>query len=217
MKRIDQIVWWDSKSVLLFSMLAVLMVGQVAQVRADVVYTYVGPNFTLCDNLGTPCEVTNVSGTFSVTTALAANLNLAPITPNSFDFTNGLTSFTDTNSFIRTFSVSTDTSGFIVPFYSINLGQGPLPLTIATIAGPLAFNDFTEGYACVPSSCPDGGDVGIASADTQGTWTGGGTVTSAPEPPTAALLGAGIVGMGFLGWRSRRRNPRVAQRNSLAY
>src|SRR5271167_475911 len=98
-----------------------LSVFAAAQSRADVVYTYTGADFTLCSNMGGggACGgLTNNSGSFTVATALAANLSVDTISGElvSYSFTNGLTTFSNTTPGITidAFYVSTDSSGHII-------------------------------------------------------------------------------------------------------
>jgi PEP-CTERM motif len=201
-----------SRVILLCSLVALVFAIPAV---ADSTYTYTGPNFTLCDNLGSPCEVSNVSGSFTLASPLAANLSEDSITPESYSFANGLTIWNNTNSSIVEFALSTNGSGNIVPFWSVVLQQpGPGdPLTIATITGPLGGGDYTEGYLSVPSGCPDGGTdpCGIASGGA-GTWTGGGGTTtgggSVPEPSSMLLLGSGVATLGLLGALRKQALPK---------
>jgi hypothetical protein len=81
-------------------------------------------------------------------------------------------------------------------------GIRPNP-TFPVSPGVVDLQSWTRDAALEPDWLRIGTDiVGGATFNAAFSLTG---ETLAPEPTSLALLGAGIVGMGFLGWRGRRR------------
>ena len=181
------------------------MVALAPAAFADIMYSYTGQNFTLCDNVGgvgggscTGALVTNVSGSFNVTTAFAANLTLVDETANltSYSFTDGRDTWTQLNSSVQAFTFSTDSLGNISQWF-VNFGTDfgqPDNKTINTNSAP---DDFTEGPGCVPAGCPDGGTFYIATVRAAGTWQNP-TAPTVPEPTSLVLLASVLGGLAIL-------------------
>src|SRR5580704_15610223 len=76
-------------------LLAICLAAFVCTSRADVIYSYTGKPFDIFPN-GPACPPTcNVTGSFDLAHALAADLPLTLITPLSFSITSGLTTLTN--------------------------------------------------------------------------------------------------------------------------
>jgi len=200
-----------------------LTIGLAQSARADDTYTFTGMPFYYDGANCYPACVTNVSGSFTVSSPLASNTtyNLEPDTVaggtiTSYDFTDGRNSWDLAN------FVAADSFGQVSEF-SITTGNGNIvawDINIDDYAGP------TFGYYC--PSCTQGvittawnGSTGSnatnvwnnydaysydpSEVNQLGTWTG--TVTT-PEPSTSSLLfGAGLLCLLGLAVEGKRLAP----------
>ena len=176
-----------------------LLVSVASPAIADVTYTYTGHNFNWCNFGSCPAGLTDVSGYFTVPTALAPNItNLTNVSPTSFSFTDGLHTVMNTNYFTFLFQITTDANGHIGPYWNIDLEEKPTDGVLIDVA---TANCFVVGFH---------GSVSFVSLDTSyedlnsqmswhdavvgnpGTWQG---PSSVPEPATMLLLGLGLMGL----------------------
>ena len=174
--------------------------------HADTIYTYTGSDFThyyngswhpfaLC-----PTPDCNVTGSFTLATALGDNLNNVAITPESYSFTDGLSTNTDANSVVNTFNVSTDANG--------NITAWTIYTQINPNHSPCSQNEYTVYTSNTGDSGEISGDLCTSPYDQYannavgGTWAETSTATPTPEPASLALLGSGLIGIG--GFARRR-------------
>lgn len=150
--------------------------------KADVMYTYVGQNFTTVFGVYTTSD--HVSGEFTFATPFAPNLNLASENrATSWDFTDGIqTSTADDSGF--SMEVSTDALGNVTEYLIQIATQGD---------GEISAEHYHQ--------CPYCGDsAGFRSLvseqyaynEVPGRLTEVSSV--APEPSTFVLLGSGVLG-----------------------
>ncbi len=176
-------------------------VSDEQQAAADIVYTYTGNTYSeINDNTppnGTFTTAMSVSGSFTVTSALAANLMNQQIIPNSFSFSNGRATITNIPSLSdETFQVSTDSSGDIVNWYISLLS----PLAISPLVGIESFN--TSEFVLDQGSFASGGSSDSGRSRTPGTWTSNSIAT--PEPASLMLLTLAITMLVIRKLRARR-------------
>jgi hypothetical protein len=174
---------------------------------ASTIYTYTGNDFTTANAPLTTSD--SVTGSFTVASPLADNLNGENIEPSatSFSFSDGAgDTITNTTPGIGVCSCSpyidifTDGSGNIIN-WDVSLTVGELG----------AFSIYTQDYyAGIFSGTvirdlvfTDEVTYGSNSADA-GFWSAS-TTSAAPEPESLGLLGAGLVALtGAIRWKSRR-------------
>jgi hypothetical protein len=180
---------------------------------ASTTYTFTGSTYSLITNFTTcttgPCAnftgAMSVSGSFTLAAALPANFSLQDITSRlvSYSFSDGLTTFTnsDPNVRINFFSVSTDGTGFIsnanIELELWQTGSSPhVPgnrLAVLDLAGSTStiVGAGTNNVGClllgtgssgVADTCTSlVGDSSTSTAQANGgSWTGGGS-----SPPTS--------------------------------
>jgi hypothetical protein len=105
----------SSQSKVLFGAFLYLFfaIGFASPAQADSTYTYTGNPYTVCNGNYSPCSNYEVTGSFTVSTPLGADLNNQAITPTSFSFTDGSLTLTQSNTTSSYFDMSTDGSGNI--------------------------------------------------------------------------------------------------------
>ena len=94
-----------------FLTVAILALSTSISARADVIYHYTGQNFTSASGGFTTDD--SLCGQFSLSSALASNLNEADLTPISLSFSAGPATINDSNLGFNMFVVSTDATGAI--------------------------------------------------------------------------------------------------------
>ena len=88
---------------------------------ASVIYTYTGPTFTQFVGTYSCAPICNITGSFTLSTALPANSSLATVTPLTFSFSDGANVF-DPTTVQRVFSFLIETDAQGVPlFWDITL------------------------------------------------------------------------------------------------
>jgi len=181
--------------------------AQVDSARADVVYDYVGANFTHANLPFTTAD--KVTGTITFATPLGANLNLATETPIAFSFTAGvetITSATYNPNFGR-LKFSTDAAGNITA-WDIQVafgGGGQINIeNFNSIIGPNVGDQAAVGAFYTGPKDPSNasgknlvaGEFAIAAA--------------VPEPSTWAMMILGFAGVGFMAYRRRSHTAAFA-------
>lgn len=185
--------------------------------RGAWVQMYTGNAFTFVNDetppAGTYDTSMSIDASFTFGSALAPNLLTEDVAASVLTFSvsddrNTLTDGTGAN--IAFFTVSTDAVGTITEWnFGVSLGD-PL-MSVGDQSFAISSNstqfDLAVILECTVSPCGFGGSVNADFAlAPPGTWAG--TEVAVPEPSALALFAIGLVGLGFLGWRRRRRAGR---------
>jgi PEP-CTERM motif len=184
-----------------------IALAPVDSARADVVYDYVGADFTHANLPFTTAE--NLTGTISFATPLAANLTLnsgstnSNVTPVAFSFTAGPETLTSANfnpsPNFTSFQFSTDAAGNITAWdIVIGLGGG----------GQINIDNVTSGIGNVGDQASVGafftGPKDPSNASGGNNLAGEFTLAAAvPEPSTWAMMILGFCGLGFMTYRRK--------------
>jgi hypothetical protein len=167
---------------------------------ASSIYTYTGNDFTSATAPLTTSD--SVTGSFTVASPLADNLEGVNIEPSStaFSFSDGhgdtLTNTTPgigVSPFSLNITISTNGSGNIINW------------DVELIAGPTGgFTILTDNFFSVEDIVSDDNSVDASNSGDAGHWSGS-TTSAAPEPGSLGLLGAGLLALtGAIRWKSRR-------------
>jgi hypothetical protein len=199
--------------------LFLFFLGLSPEAPADTQYSYTGNDFTSWTNTACP-PACHITGSLTLATPLLTGLNFADVTPLSYSFTDGITTWSDVNAPGGIFEFSTDAMGNIT-FWIGSLAKTQDPSQCDPGSADLRFLQF-ESTTTFASNFADA----ICATDTafttlyeaennsSGMWTvsttGGAPV---PEPGTLLLLGVSITGM--LGLRRRRNVGAVVARISI--
>jgi hypothetical protein len=185
----------------------------VDSARADVVYNYVGADFTHANLPFTTAE--NLTGTISFATPLAANLTLNPgstnsnVTPVAFSFTAGPETLTSAafNPNFTSFQFSTDAAGNITA-WDIVIGLGG--------SGQINIDNYSSGIGRNVGDQASVGAFFTGPKDPQNA-SGGNSLAgqfeiaaAVPEPSTWAMMIVGFCGLGFMSYRRKNNALRLA-------
>lgn len=206
--------------------------------KADTVYSYTGNNFNAASYFYIPAYLdlgSNgfISGSFTVSSPLAANLSLTDITSTllSYSFSNAPAGFhgegagelsSSTPLSYVDFKVSTDSSGNISNWAIIlsNEGKpdffgGQERFSFSTFNDPGTFVvDGSEYVSCTlsaSSTCPNSSDMttvtgyDLSVSNDPGTWVESTALTPTPLPGSLVLFSSGFGVLGLFGWRWKRK------------
>jgi hypothetical protein len=177
----------DMRKLLISSALAVLFAMDAVSARADVVYSYTGVAFTTVS--GSYTTSMKVTGSIDLTSALGANFGPATVTPNSFSFSDGLQTITNTTPSVSSFFVLQ--TGF---FGNINFWQIVLAILLGEVVDEIVVTLSGDHAEFVPSQ---------AFNNTAGSWSA--PVSTVPLPTTLPLFATGLGALGLLGWRRKKK------------
>jgi len=191
-------------------------------------YTYQGPAFNPsefsgsygCTNGVGECAI---SGSFTVGAALGDNLSDAVITPTSFSFTDGNSTWTNANNSFTDVEVWTDATGNITSWYVEGDYNGPDPSGSGNIIdyniGSCSIADLsTVSASSASGGCnagdwsqtidPDGNTINWGQSDANGTWTDAPVAT--PEAATLPMVAIGLLIVLAAAVWHRRQGPAEA-------
>ena len=200
-------------------LLSLVIVFFAPLANPDTTYSYTGQRLTNVERLGclpTPClnfpGTFFIDGFFTVATPLAANLNDAPVNFINFAFSSeGLTDNIAEEKAEAAepgggpfpspggFNVSTNGSGQIDKWLISLIGGELQPAELDLFTG-FGLKECPNPHFCTPILNEDtvfnsNNETQATNLDHPGTWTVSTTATSVPEPPSATLLIAGLVGL----------------------
>jgi hypothetical protein len=145
----------------------------------------------------------SITGSFTLSSPLAANLSSATVTPLAISFSDGVQEYVSPPSAPpETFAISTDSSGKIIAWDILMLTPGPLLLTTNGL-GFGACDATAQGLQVTFFACgTDGFDATNAAlvSGAPGTWS----VAQTPEPSSLLLLASGLLGLIAMTWRRKR-------------
>lgn len=188
-----------------------VMAGMIGSARADAIYQYVGNDFTFGDGPYTTTDA--VTGTITLSAALADNLSDAAATPLSFSFSDGVQTISSTNASGSSFTLSTNANGQITGWF-ISLAI-PSPSNVGPVVNSIVSNstagDNGDMYECLvtgQTGCTFAAFYEGLNDNLPGTWTE--LASAVPEPSTWAMMLLGFAGLGFMAYRRKNNNNKMA-------
>ena len=178
---------------------AASLIGASGTVTAQVTYDYSGSNFDVVSGLYTTSD--SVQGSFTVSSALAANLVQAEIIPSTFSFSDGVQAIMGAGC---CFSISTNASGRI-DAWNISIffpSNGVIGVNSPNI------DLGVPGQPAIYDLVHTGDEASQASSDRAGVWT---SHLAAPEiDPASAASGLTLLLGSLLVLRGRHLSNRAA-------
>jgi hypothetical protein len=183
---------------LVFSLFALSVASPAG--AAPATYTYTGNPFTTFTGTYSCPPECSISGDFTVSSPLTANLSYASTIPTGFSFTDGNTTWNlaDTIALDNVFLISTDAAGNITNWRIVLDYNSPLePFLDFNNSGPTdiycpnCFFDETwsTNFGSPAGTASNGNDPGCWATSPSVTCS---TAASTPEPGSLVLLGTGL-------------------------
>jgi hypothetical protein len=198
----------DVQVLLAGALLSIILAPSVR--AAPVTYTYTGPAFTTFTGAAVCPVQCDLSGSFTVSSALPGGLTNATITPTSFSFTDGLNTLTNLNT-----TGAGDQANFLL-FSTNGAGQITQWEIILQHISLAQFETFSSISGGVPEDKTWIGNPGTTSGTAlvdgiaggpSGSWVPSTPTTTTPEPTTLGLLSTGLLGLGI----TLTRRKKIAQ------
>ena len=170
------------------------MLLPISGAKADVVYTYIGNDFTVFTS---PYNGTDsVTATITLASPLGNSLELGGVTPVNYTISDGvqtITEATNTSTLAQIFDLGTDSTGNIIQW------------EIVVIADDIGYDFITtryEGMLLQLDTAQISDAQGASTRNDPGTWSA--ARTTVPEPSTWAMLLLGFAGLGLAAYRRSR-------------